>query len=355
MTPDEIRAALGDGVTVTDAYGLATADVPAARWTAALTAARDVLGLGFLDWLGGVDEAPEGFAVLAHVCAAPGPRLLLRTRLPRATPHLATATGVYAGAAWHERETAEMFGIVFDDHPDPAPLLLPDGFEGHPLRKDFVLASRVAKAWPGAKDPADSDRSPTRRKSLPPGVPDPAAWGPEAPRPADRARPAAPRPTDAPDKPRDRPRRTRRASEGSASQREPENGITEPSTRPGEAPTPGPPTPDRPRRTRRASDGSASQRESGGGPTEPRTSTEPDTAPGPAPRPPSDGPRRTRRASDGSASQRRSARSPDPGARPGADDATDASREAASPDSPEPDRRPPSSPPPDEPPSPEDA
>ena len=74
------------------------------------------------------------------------------------------------------RETFEMFGVIFEGHPHLVPLLLPDGFEGHPLRKDFVLAARVAKAWPGAKEPGESDHgSPSRRKTLPPGVP--ADWG----------------------------------------------------------------------------------------------------------------------------------------------------------------------------------
>jgi NADH-quinone oxidoreductase subunit C len=76
---------------------------------------------------------------------------------------------------------------VFDGHPNLVPLLLPDGFEGHPLRKDFVLASRVAKPWPGAKEPGESDHdlsaersSPGRRRMLPPGVPAPDEWGPGA-------------------------------------------------------------------------------------------------------------------------------------------------------------------------------
>jgi NADH-quinone oxidoreductase subunit C len=107
--------------------------------------------------------------------------------VPRDGGRVATITDLWAGAAWHERETFEMFGVVFDGHPNLAPLLLPDGFEGHPLRKDFVLASRVAKTWPGAKEPGESDHdteraAPGRRRMLPPGVPDPAEWGPDAER-----------------------------------------------------------------------------------------------------------------------------------------------------------------------------
>ena len=72
-----------------------------------------------------------------------------------------------------------MFGIDFAGHPNLVPLLLPDGFEGHPLRKDFVLAARVAKPWPGAKEPGESDEGgpPSRRKTRPPGVPDPGRVG----------------------------------------------------------------------------------------------------------------------------------------------------------------------------------
>jgi NADH-quinone oxidoreductase subunit C len=100
-------------------------------------------------------------------------RALLRTRVPRSRPVLASLAGVFPGAGWHERETHEMFGIGFDGHPGLAPLLLPDGFEGHPLRKDFLLAARLAKQWPGEKEPGESQ--PSRRRLRPPGVPE--DWG----------------------------------------------------------------------------------------------------------------------------------------------------------------------------------
>jgi NADH-quinone oxidoreductase subunit C len=59
---------------------------------------------------------------------------------------------VYAGADWHERECWEMFGIIFEGHPALRHLYLPSEFEGHPLRKDFALLSRVVKPWPGLVD-----------------------------------------------------------------------------------------------------------------------------------------------------------------------------------------------------------
>ena len=59
---------------------------------------------------------------------------------------------VFAGADWHEREAHEMFGLVFDGHPNLAHIYLPTEFEGHPLRKDFPLLARAVKPWPGVVD-----------------------------------------------------------------------------------------------------------------------------------------------------------------------------------------------------------
>lgn len=188
MTPDEVGAALreelGDAVEVgvSDGAGFAraTVDVPAEAWVDAVTAARDGLGCDFFDWLSAVDELDAGYHVVAHVWSTTRRHgVLLRTHLPREGAALASVVGVYPGAAWHERETYEMFGVEFDGHPNLIPLLLPDGFEGHPLRKEFVLAARAAKAWPGAKEPGESEHgAPSRRTLQPPGVPDPAVWGP---------------------------------------------------------------------------------------------------------------------------------------------------------------------------------
>jgi NADH-quinone oxidoreductase subunit C len=176
---EEIEAAFG---TAPDAgFGPPTVDVDASEWAAAAGTARDRLDCYFFDYLTAVDELDEGFSVVLHVARRrPGQveSLLIRTRLDRDTPSVACICAHYVGAGWHERETHEMFGIEFAGHGELRTLLLPDEFVGHPLRKDFVLASRVAKPWPGAKEPGESDdgAAPSRRRTRPPGVPDPDEW-----------------------------------------------------------------------------------------------------------------------------------------------------------------------------------
>lgn len=162
-------------------WARATVDVPPAQWIDALTAARDGLGCDFFDWLSAVDQLDEGYAVVAHLWStARRHGVLIRTRVPKQSPRLDSAVGLYPGADWHERETHEMFGVEFAGHPNLVPLLLPPEFEGYPLRKDFVLAARVAKPWPGAKEPGESHAEGTakRQPMRPPGVPSPTEWGP---------------------------------------------------------------------------------------------------------------------------------------------------------------------------------
>lgn len=189
MSPDELGATVASrvpGATHTVAFDQVTVDVPDSAWSQAATLVRDddALACGYFDWLSAYDDRDAGLAVVVHLWSTVHRHhLLLRTRVPRDGGRLPSLTGVWAGANWHERETFEMFGVVFDGHPNLVPLLLPEGFEGHPLRKEFVLASRVAKAWPGAKEPGESDHdtgAPGRRRMLPPGVPEPGEWGPSA-------------------------------------------------------------------------------------------------------------------------------------------------------------------------------
>jgi NADH-quinone oxidoreductase subunit C len=166
-------------------------DVSGREWRGA---ARELVSQGFtfFDWLTAVDETDDpdapGLDVVLHLLDVSTPGALrghlLRTRVPDGTA-LPSLTGVFAGAAWHERETHEMFGLEVEGFDDGTglglrPLLLPDGFEGTPLRKSFVLAARASKPWPGAKEPGEgheAPRSPGRRRVQAPGVP-PPEWGP---------------------------------------------------------------------------------------------------------------------------------------------------------------------------------
>jgi NADH:ubiquinone oxidoreductase subunit C len=169
LTPDEqvslLRARLGDDAIlgVSDSYGTVTVDVASERWYEVVQRCRDEEQLAYdmFDCLIGVDARDEGFDVILVLYATSiGTRVGLRTRCPggREAPTLQSVTGLFRGADWSERETWDMFGIEFEGHPGLAPrLLCVENFEGWPLRKDFPLASRVAKPWPGVKEPAELD------------------------------------------------------------------------------------------------------------------------------------------------------------------------------------------------------
>jgi NADH-quinone oxidoreductase subunit C len=149
------------------------------EWLAAVESLK-ADGFDYFDWLGCVDEIGRQDClrvVLVIRNVGQGAELrMLSCSLPRSAPRLDTVSGVFAGAAWHEREVAELFGVEFigGDH---RRLLLSPEFEGTPLRKDEVLAARTGMSWPGAKEPGESEASPSRRRLVPPGVPDPAVWG----------------------------------------------------------------------------------------------------------------------------------------------------------------------------------
>ncbi len=99
------------------------------------------LGFDYLRCLCGVDQMEAGLEVVYNLYSYKhGHNVTIKTMLPNDDPRLASVTHLWQGALWHERETAEMFGIVFQDHPDLRPLLLEEGLGYYPLLKSHPLA-----------------------------------------------------------------------------------------------------------------------------------------------------------------------------------------------------------------------
>lgn len=102
---------------------------------------RDDEAMGFesLMCLSGVDY-PEHLSLVYHLfSSAHRHKITLKTDLGREDPGLPTVEGVWRVANWHERETYDMFGIVFEGHSDLRRILCPDDWEGWPLRKDYEV------------------------------------------------------------------------------------------------------------------------------------------------------------------------------------------------------------------------
>ena len=85
-------------------------------------------------------------------------RLRIKVGLPGDDPHVPSVTPLFPTADWHERETWDLFGVVFDDHPDLDRILLPDDWDGHPLRKDEELGG-VGTQYHGAFIPPVDERT----------------------------------------------------------------------------------------------------------------------------------------------------------------------------------------------------
>lgn len=100
-----------------------------------------------LSTITGVDRHPAEprFEVVYHLHSLErNERLRLKCRLPGGAPEIDSVTSVWRGAAWYERETFDLFGIRFRHHPDLRRILLPEDWEGHPLRKDYAITGNRA-------------------------------------------------------------------------------------------------------------------------------------------------------------------------------------------------------------------
>ncbi|MDI6889380.1 MAG: NADH-quinone oxidoreductase subunit C [Thermodesulfovibrionales bacterium] len=85
-------------------------------------------------------------------------RIRLKAQVPEDNPRIDTVTSMWAGANWHERECFDMYGIVFRGHPDLRRILMPEDWEGYPLRKDYPVKG-PEKEWPGFQEVLDKAKA----------------------------------------------------------------------------------------------------------------------------------------------------------------------------------------------------
>jgi len=129
----------------TAGYQDRTLEVDPTHLRAVCVTLRDDPGLryDYLMSVAAVDRPPGGIEVVTHVFSyAHHSALAVRTMVPREDPRVPSLSAVWPAAGWHEREQFDLLGVVFDGHPDLRRILLPDDWEGHPLRKDYVKPDR---------------------------------------------------------------------------------------------------------------------------------------------------------------------------------------------------------------------
>jgi len=149
---EAIAAALPGAVTGhAIAFGELTIAAEAAQIVKVVTFLRDdprcrfvnIIDVTALDW----PAREKRFDVVYHFLSPyQNTRIRVKLQTDERTP-IPSICGVFPGAEWFERETWDMYGVMFTDHPDMRRLLTDYGFEGHPLRKDFPLTGFVEVRW----------------------------------------------------------------------------------------------------------------------------------------------------------------------------------------------------------------
>ena len=141
---DALRSKNADWVAeVIEAHGELSVVVPRKAISEACIFLKKEQQFDLLADLCGADRGPEEdprFVVNYHLFSTKHHnRIRLKVRVSEDDPHIETVTGVWRTANWHERETFDLLGIIFEGHPDLRRILLPSDFDGHALRKDYPL------------------------------------------------------------------------------------------------------------------------------------------------------------------------------------------------------------------------
>ena len=164
MNVEELAARVEAGSTdVVVARGEATAVVEPSALRARLASLRDepdvafdlLLSVTATDWPG---QYPRFWVVYELLSTRHRHRLRVKVGADEPDPRVDSVTDIHPGANWHERETFDFFGIVFDGHPDLTRILLPDDWDGYPLRKTESLGG-VPTRYHGAFIPPVDERT----------------------------------------------------------------------------------------------------------------------------------------------------------------------------------------------------
>jgi NADH-quinone oxidoreductase subunit C len=137
MAPSELRDALKLRFDA-EPWALGV-QVDAGRLRDCLTTLRDQHGYRFYVAASATDRGETLELVHGLRNVESGDEIFIKVLLPAERPEVDSVARVFAGAEWHEREILDLFGVSFLDHPDPRRILMPDEYEGHPLRKDFPM------------------------------------------------------------------------------------------------------------------------------------------------------------------------------------------------------------------------
>ncbi|MGH2376222.1 MAG: NADH-quinone oxidoreductase subunit C [bacterium] len=125
------------------AYHVPGATVPAGRLLEICRVLRDEapFRLDYCSFVSAIDYPADGMIdILYHLFSTTARHeLLLKVRVSRDAPRVPSVTGIWRGADWHERETYDLLGVVFDGHPDLRRIMMTEDWSGHPLRKDYVF------------------------------------------------------------------------------------------------------------------------------------------------------------------------------------------------------------------------
>lgn len=137
-TIEILQAATGNRLEVSQEASIAHLSVSPGDLVRVMQALRDHIGMNYLANLTAVDLGEE-FEIVYHLFAIPDnqQKIVLKTRVSRNEAEVPSVFSIYPTADWQEREVYDLMGIRFSQHPNLVRVLLPDDFEGHPLRKDF--------------------------------------------------------------------------------------------------------------------------------------------------------------------------------------------------------------------------